>query len=89
MTNLTTTPWLANPRAAQWKLSIRWRKTTASWVVYQGREVLESGFHGDEDALEWLLRFHPKRARDFPAAVIEHAPERLKRWHAELLAAAG
>lgn len=33
---------------------IRWRKGTATWVIYKGQRVVESGFGDEAAALDWL-----------------------------------
>jgi hypothetical protein len=37
------------------RLFIRWRKSSATWVVYEGRNtILESGFNTPQDARNWI-----------------------------------
>ena len=39
------------------KVAIRWRKTTATWVIYHRGRVVESGFHSSEEAQNFLEDF--------------------------------
>lgn len=38
------------------KLSIRWRKASATWIIYVGGRILESGFDSEEEARNYLDR---------------------------------
>lgn len=66
------------------KLNIRWRKTTATWVIFAGRSPLETGFHSSDHALEYLCKFHPERVDDFPVEAVAHAAPYLQTWVGEL-----
>ena len=45
------------------KVSVRWRKSSATWVAYLGGAVLESGFGSADAARRWLEQFHPQLAK--------------------------
>lgn len=38
------------------RFKIRWRKSTATWVIYKGGRVVESGFETEAAALDYLDR---------------------------------
>lgn len=82
---MTTTK--RTPRGGPPKLNIRWRKTTATWVIFAGRSPLETGFHSSDHALEFLCKRHPERVDDFPPEAVAYAAPYLQRWVAELRAA--
>lgn len=42
------------------KISIRWRKSSATYVIYCGRRVLESGFDSEARAAQYLEDHHGK-----------------------------
>jgi transposase-like protein len=37
------------------KITIRWRKSSATFVIYKGQKVLESGFSSQHEAEQWIL----------------------------------
>lgn len=42
------------------KISIRWRKSSATYVIYIGRKILESGFGSEADGEDYLRSYLPK-----------------------------
>ena len=46
------------------KFSIRWRKSSATFVIYQGRRVWESGFETEQQAQNYLDESKEREARN-------------------------
>lgn len=42
------------------KVSIRWRKSSATWVIYLSGQIVESGFNSEEDAEQALEDRYPE-----------------------------
>jgi len=69
---------------------IRWRKSSASWVIYDGRKVFESGFGSEADAVDFLLSYEKgKYAARIPGPALAAAPEYLREYAKELANARG
>ena len=53
--NADGTEWKPTPRQMPaGKISVRWRKSSATYVVYVGRKLFESGFGTEKEAWQYV-----------------------------------
>ena len=48
------TPYFQKLNQSPGKVSIRWRKNSATWVIYLAGKIVESGFNSENDAENFL-----------------------------------